>query len=549
MSVNAAGTFDRDVLPAANQGMGDGPPDPPNPPNPPNPANALRSVPGQSWHDRAEQLIGQGRGLARPWSWLRRSGAAARRLLVRLLALPVAIVAGALVGASTALGLALVPTTWPARLWRLPLAVAISLLGGIATGARLAWEGKLADTALIAALLHRFCPIVILPRWLRHNLFGLVVVTRYADVKTVLATSETFTVDTYDERMRASSGAFFLGMGPGAQYDQERALGQRGVGRDLSRTLSCVQPLSRALVEAASKRPSRTLDVMSELAHPVDLANLETFFGVPDTDNQELRGWLQTMGYFIFNFWVGGPYRAAAAMAGAKLAKHLLAVVGKRAAEFQPGQRGDALDRMLATTTDEPLIARTLGGLISGATVPTIAGFANVVDKLLDIPPQERWRLRAACNGGTRKDDDVVWQYVREAVRFAPLPPLIYRNARTSYVFCGGQQTGKLLERGALVVTAPVLANFDASVFPLPGEFNAHRTYPADGSRDPIIFGWSQHRCLGEYMGRTILTEMVKALFARDVRRLAGPEGRPTKGPAGAIPDGDYVQRLIVRVG
>lgn len=500
----------------------------------------------RDWNDVAAQVIARGRGVAPPWSWLSALVAATRRWLVRLLALPVSAGVGTLLGAALALVTTLTPTTWPTRLWRLPLVLLMGVFGGLAAGVRRAWKGKFIDLALVAALVHRWRPIVTLPRFLTHHLFGLVFVTRLDDVKTVLRNGKIFSVDVYDERMRAATNPFFLGLGPGEPYQAEREIGRKGVGTDLSRTLSCAQPLSCALVAAASKRPTHTLDVISELLHPVLTANLECFFGVPDTGDERVQEWLQTLSYYIFNFWVGGPYRAAAAEAGAALGQHLRDTVTKRAHLSLPID--DAVARMLAVNNDRPLIARTLAGLIAGATGPMTVLFPAIVDQLLDLPAAQRRRLRDACRLPDKAGDETVVSYVREAARLAPAPPLIFRHAATAYAFCGGEKNATLIERGAFVVTAPILANLDASRFERPGEFDPDRSYVEGSAGEPLIFGWGQHACLGKYMGLLLLTEMVKALFAWDVRRVAGPAGQPTKGPAGAIPEGDYAQRFIVEI-
>jgi cytochrome P450 len=519
------------------------------PPNPPR-----RPDGGRNWQDIAARVLAPGRGIPRSRSWYKPIADAAVSLLKRLVATPLVIAGGTLVCLVVGLRGLILGASWRARLWSL-LALVGSPLVGAFLGARVAWTGVPLDGPLIARILHRLWPIVALSKPLSHNLFGLTFVTRHADVKAVLAQGNIFRVDIYNERMQATSGAFFLGMGPGADYDREKQLGQRGVGRDLTRCRNWVRSLSGALIAQSMRRPSRTIDVVSELAHVIVIGNLHVFFGVDDTPDQRLRGWLQTIGFYIFNFWMGGPYRAAAAKAGEDLTKHLRESVRARAAA--PVRQGaeDVLDRMLLALGDprpkplpednEILLARTLGGLISGATVPTMGLFVQVVDKLLDLRDDQQQELCQASSSGT---DETVWRYIQEAARFTTFPPLLYRHAFTPYVFCIDGKATRTIERGSLVVTAPFFANFDASVFRRPARFDPAREYdPADESRWPILFGWGQHQCLGMHMGKLLLTEMVKAIFSKDVRRVGGPDGRPTKGAAGDIPDGDFAQRLVVR--
>ena len=263
-----AGTAFRELGPDSGERGGGGPPSH-------RPSLLLENP--RDWISVAAQVIAQERGVARRWSWPLTLIAAFRGGVRRLLAPLVAPIAGALLGAVLALAATSSSTSWPARLWRLPLALLEGAIGGLVAGLRTAVRGRLFDAALVATVVHRWRPIFTLPKSLTHHLFGLVFVTRYDDVKKVLGDGKVFAVDVYDERMRATIGAFFLGFPPGQLYQAEQEIGRRGVGdiKDLRRTQSCVEPLSRALVAAASRRPSHTLDVVSELLHPVLTANLE----------------------------------------------------------------------------------------------------------------------------------------------------------------------------------------------------------------------------------------------------------------------------------
>lgn len=523
---------------------------------------------GRDCADIAAHVLAPGRGVPRSWPWYRALVGAVGTVIKRLVLTLAGIVVGTLGCVVDGLHGLIRGASLRERLRGL-LIVAVSPVFGAYLGARFAYAGAGLILPLIAGILHRFAPIVTLGKKVSHNLFGLTFVTRHTDVKTVFDQGSIFRVDIYNERMVATSGAFFLGMDPGPDYKAEQQLGEKAVGRDLTRCRKWVRCISCALVARALMRPSRTIDVVSELAHVAVIGNLKVFFGVDDTPDQRLRGWIQTLGYYIFNFWMGGPYRVAAAKAGADLNRHLRELACARA-ETPAGQgAGDVLDRMLLElghsrpgplpADKQALLSRTLGGLMSGATVPVLGLFVEVVNKLLDLRGAQREELRAASRSHT---DATVWRYIQEAARFTTYPPLLYRHTFTPYVFCVDGKSTKTIERGSLVVAAPLLANFDASVFKQPARFNPARPYAIDAvsptqlnptrsdakdTASPIIFGWGQHRCLGKYMGMLLLTEMVKAIFSRDVCRVSGPDGQVTKGTAGVIPDADFAQRLVVR--
>jgi cytochrome P450 len=324
-----------------------------------------------------------------------------------------------------------------------------------------------------------------------------------------------------------------------------------GDAAERTRVLAAI--LSSELVAQARTRAGHTIDVVGELVHAVVMTNVtEVLLGVQDTSGAKLREWAQTIGYDIFNFWMGGgPYASAAAFAGAQMHEHLRVVIRARHEELRTAgpssDVNDVLGRMLRallpgkdlTPEQEVQVAYLMGGVISGAIVPAIGLSASVIDRLLNLRGEQQ---RLLCRAAKRGDYAKVWSYSREAARFTPYPPLLYRHAAAS-ADVGEGKKGVVVQPGALVVTAPLLANLDARTFKHPGRFDPDRTHDKGA---PILFGVGQHACLGEKMGEALITGMVTALFAKGARRVAGPEGRLTNGRPGAIPDGDFPQRLIV---
>jgi cytochrome P450 len=474
-----------------------------------------------------------------------------RRFLFRALALPLGVFAGAILGMIAAPVMLVLQGAW----WKRIALFAAAPFAGVALGAILGWRktsrGKLAALPLVARLLHHFQPVIALPRTVTHQLFGVVLVTRYADVCTVLERNDVFRVSGYDDRMRAASGAFILGMDPGPTYEKEQNIAATAVGRNVAPLRELAVGISRALVEQAYTR-SRTIDVVSEFTHTVQLAVVDRFFGIPNTRDERLIPWLETMSYFLFNLWVGGPYRTAAIEAGHEFSAHLRRVVRRRIEELahDAPPRDDVLGRMLEVVrasgdlklpTTEELVVRTMAGLVSGATVATIGLFVTAIDFLLDQPDDERAALKKAA----QLDDDVtVKKFLVEAARFYAYPPTLYRHAIVPYVFHAGSKHEATVERGGWVLTMPILANYDARVFPNPGAFNPLREHTA--GQVPLLFGWAQHKCLGAHMAELLMLEMTKALFARGIARVPGPDGRLKNGTAGVIPDGDYARRLVV---
>jgi len=505
----------------------------------------------------AGRVLAKGRGIVAPESSVGIATGSLVRLVKRLFAVPAGMVVGIVLGT-------LLAPAWilagGGRLRKVALVVC-SPLSGLFFCTAIAWRyaarGRVDVVALLAKNLHQRAPIVTFPKRFTHHAMGLVVLTRHADVRTALERDDVFQVDIYNDRMRASSGAFFLGKDPGTDYDREQRLGATAFGRNEALIRECVGRLSRALVTGATLRSSRSLDVVSEFTHVVQLHFLKEYFGVRDTADERLFGWLETMSFFIFNFWIGGPYRAAAVRAGNEAGEHLRALVRERVADLAAKRpvTDDVLGRMVlllsngaGTAVDEDVAVRTMGGLISGGTIPATGTLISVVDKLLDLPQNLRRRLKEAAIGN---DDAVVKRYVREAARFSAYPPTLYRRAVAPFEFAAGTDDlvggAQIVEEGALVVTTPIFANYDADVFPNPEVFDPDRQ--ATKETAPLLFGWARHRCLGEHVAELLMVEMVKSLFARDVERARGAAGQISNGTPGTIPDGDFPRRLIVRFG
>jgi cytochrome P450 len=499
----------------------------------------------------AAKILARSRGIVEP----ARSdlGGVLGRAVLRLLALPFGIVAGAMLGLLLAPVMLASSASWAIRLLRFLLAPLAGLALGAAIGFRWLVRGELDAVPIVANMLHRFAPVVALPPSFSNQLFGLVLVTRYEDVRLVLERDDVFRVDGYDDRMRATSGAFILGMDPGATYDKEQRLAATAVGREIEPLRTLVAGLSRALVDKANER-SRTIDVVSELAHAVQTAVIDKFYGIPNTRDERLIPWLQTTSYFVFNAWIAGPYRTAAMEAGREMAAHLRRVVRRRSEELAHGAapRGDVLGRLLETIratsgdpklpTNEDLAVRTMAGLVSGATVPTLGLFISAINFLLGLSADERAAMKKAAQ---LDDDRTVQRFLFEAARFRAYPPTLYRHAVMPYVFHAGSKHEARAARGAWVVTMPILANYDARVFPNAGRFNPMREY-APG-RSPLLFGWAQHQCLGAQLAEVLMVEMAKPLFAKGFSRAPGPDGTLRDGDPGVIPDGDFAQKLVVR--
>jgi cytochrome P450 len=266
------------------------------------------------------------------------------------------------------------------------------------------------------------------------------------------------------------------------------------------------------------------------------------------------------MSFYLFNFWIGGPYEARAVEAAARLRAHVRAAIDARLAATSEVP-DDVLQRVIdqaqserapggaapLSDEDRDAIASQLLGLLSGSIVATIGTFLNALGVLLELPAARRAELSLAC--GDDAPPERLDRLVTEACRLGgAYPPMLYRVASEEVALAPGAPDPRVVPRGAWVVSVPWLANFDARRFPQPWRFRPERFEGALPCPPPLLFGSGVHRCLAEHLGHALVREMIRALFRRPgLRRAPGPEGRLSRGPKGVIPDGDFPRRLMLR--
>ena len=420
--------------------------------------------------------------------------------------------------------------------------------------------GRQATARLLAPLVHRFMPIIVLPPGLTQHLFGLTFVVGYDDVQQTLGNDQALRVSTYDVRMTRTSGSFLLGH-DGELHAQGRhqALHDTRDGRhdqDGPRVIELARSASEALVATAAERPTRSIDVVSELGNVVPLYVAHEYFGVEDTEDVALLSLLQTMSFYLFNFWIGGPYEVSATEAAARLRLHLRAVIDERlrsTGDLPDDVLQRVIDRTQSSAAGEPLseqakdgIASHLLGLLSGSIVATVGTFLNAVMALLELPPDRRAELQRACRGET--PSEVLDHWVTEACRVGgAFPPMLYRVAAEDVALAPGTPHTRMVARGSYVVSVQWLANLDPRRYPLPWRLRPERFTDASPAPPPMLFGAGVHRCLAEHLGQAIIREMIRALFARpNVRRASGADGVLKRGRAGVTPDGNFAQRLVL---
>lgn len=382
----------------------------------------------------------------------------------------------------------------------------------------------------------------------------VVLVLRTTDVREVLANdagpNAPFSVADYGEHMQETVGRFFLGMdqAKGGAYKQEKDLAVRAF---LAGTAPGSDPFAQLIGELTNvareeaidaiesvQGPYRPeIDVVTDLANRVPLKLVERHFGIHDYGT--LLQDCQEITFYIFNFMAEIPLlqwvlrlRRRAVKAGARLQENIGSQVKNRwnylKGPTAPPPGKTVLDRLLQSnlnpadeTAHLELVRRILTGLISGSTVATVAQFTAAVNRLMDLPPNERRTLQyAALAAAVRENPEPLWSYLREAARFGAMPGFLTRRCRLSYTLARGSRRETRVFPGDVIALSPHYAGRDPFAFHDPATFN-----PGRPESSYTLFGHGLHACIGAFLGKILMVEMAAQLFM-----LRGLERDPKRG-------------------
>jgi cytochrome P450 len=355
---------------------------------------------------------------------------------------------------------------------------------------------------------------------------GMTLTSRYDDVKEVFATDPVFGTP-YKPKLDVIMGGepFFLGMGDTPLYHRDTdAMRMVVLPSDLAGLGQKAEAMAEAIVAAAPGR----VEVVDTLVRRVTFSLLGDYFGVPDPVGGDLRVWGTRLFEFQFADPKGDPaLRADVDQIAPALRAHIDNEIARRKAT--PG-KDDVLSRCLALQkkgvpgfSDVEIRTNLMGFLVGGPPQPPMV-VPQAMEQLLRRPDALAGAQAAARAG----DDDLLWGYVVEAMRFDPLAPGLPRNVLVDGVIADGTGHRTPVKASDTVLAAFASAMMDPRRVSNPRRFDPHR--PAG---DYIHFGYSLHQCFGRHINRATLHLMLKPLLKRaNLRRAPGRAGRLVKnGP------------------
>ncbi|HYX01168.1 MAG TPA: cytochrome P450, partial [Reyranella sp.] len=388
---------------------------------------------------------------------------------------------------------------------------------------------------------------------------GLVLVGRQKYVRRVLDDDGRFALRAMDKRMREICGGERLMLGLPAG-DPDRELRMR-LWREAAvlqarnpRNPSPAQVAQKAMQKVLARHaPKGSLDVVINVSLTVPSALAQFYFGVPGPDwvsptgvafkfaKQEIaqvpRDWLaalpppqpQDVPYATLQFWAQTAFahvftnvvntadlRGWAQRGTAEFFRHLDSLIDQAKIRpdpstllgclmsFNPADYGLQPDRYAV------VVRLLLAELIVGSSGTLSQALPNFIDYFCQHPGK--------IDPARRYTDMELDAIVREALRFQPVAPIVFRQC-TQDALMGG----KVIPNNSNIAVLLKTAMFDSRKFPNPGDFS---TDPADRAPDAyLVFGSGLHQCKGADIGTVVQREMVRALFTlKDLHAAAGPE-------------------------
>jgi len=346
---------------------------------------------------------------------------------------------------------------------------------------------------------------------------GWRVVSRHAHVQEVLERPDVFSVEGYGERMRATTGDFFLGVDDALRHARERNWAKAALDQALART----RPEPELDGWASAARDEHTqgdkLDVHTGLCFPVLARLTAELFGMelsyPDYEA------IRITNKFIFD--PRGPRRGEAIERGKELAGRLRAVVEREVAA-PPAQPRTVIQLLLwpdgaQNPADLADTTRTLAGVLSGATSVTTFVFHRVAERLIELPLESRKLLQGYAKGDRKKFD----AYVREAWRFVPGPPVVYRRAKRDFTLGAASACPLHVQEGDQVIAHLAGAQIDKRAIDEPRCFRPERPIA-----EAMLFGHGQHYCIGDRLGFRVISALSHSLFSVE-GKLPSAVGKP----------------------
>ncbi|OED41879.1 hypothetical protein AB833_08570 [Chromatiales bacterium (ex Bugula neritina AB1)] len=356
---------------------------------------------------------------------------------------------------------------------------------------------------------------------------GPVFITRFRDVQEALQRPEIFNVP-YGPMMDPSVGPFMLSR-------DDTVLNQRDKGIMLSliqrKDMQDVRKIVARLTEeaVAPQLDKREIDVVATISRNVPMRLTGEYFGFPGPDLETMLRWSKATQLDMFHNGDRDPdIHQANIEAGAEMKQYLADWIPQCRDRLHANPDGDdILCRLLKSNFpdeiefDEQRIATNIMGTLVGGGETTSQALVQILEQLFKRPEH----LEGAIAAAKADDDDLLYRYCWEALRFDPINPFVVRNCVQDYKIASGTFRRAKIKAGKTVLVSTRSAMRDSRELPAAGDFCIDR--PA---YHYMHMGYGMHTCLGDQVSRVQLPEITKRLLKLPGIRLVrgiDPKDKP----------------------
>lgn len=353
-------------------------------------------------------------------------------------------------------------------------------------------------------VLRNLKPILALPK------NGPVFITRFNDVQEALSRPGVFRV-TYAPMMDPSVGPFMLGRDNTTINQRDKGIMRSLIQReDLPHVREIVAELTDKAVN--EHLADGRIEVVSEISRKVPVQLTGAYFGFPGPDIATMKRWSYATQYDMFHNQDNDPeIHAANIAAGQEMKAYLLELIPRRREELAVNSDADdILSRLLKSTFvdaihfDEARIVTNVMGTLVGGVETTSQAIVQILDQFFKRPAI----LADVTAAAHADDDDLMFKYCWEALRFNPINPFVVRYCAEDYTIASGTWRGTCIKAGRVVLVCTRSAMRDGRELDLPDAFCIDRP-----DYHYMHMGYGEHTCLGDQVSWVQVPTIIKRLL------------------------------------
>jgi cytochrome P450 len=354
-------------------------------------------------------------------------------------------------------------------------------------------------------------------------------VALYDDVIEMLNMPKVFTVKLYEPKM---ANGYMMMHDDDALHYREKSIMMGLLNRDdLPRVRRMVADIANGLLAEGAGR----IDAVGGYCRMVPATIVRDYFGLIGMHRKDLMEWsywAQVDTFYNQPFDIATPEErrritASHDESGAKLGKYIGALIITKALAAKLDFLVSPLRKLWGKLTGKPpvddIVTRMMrtkfppevgfdlkrvgvnaGGLLIGTIETTAQSTVQTIEYLLKRPEILEQARNAAKLEDPAKFDGIIW----EALRFVPISPYMFRQTSQEYTLAKGTPHQTTIPPATNVLALTQSAMFDEKAFESPEEFKAGRNW-----YHYFTFGYGAHECLGKYVGKVMIPEIVRQIL------------------------------------